>query len=792
MNVGWVLHDAGLAAACHLGNTHDWKAEIMTRITLHALAAFASLLAWPIGEVAAQHGGIADPAEFAAERMLALWQERTEGANLALGKPVCFSPTPGYHLTIKGGTDTQDLIDGKLCALPSQTIWGEERAVGWSGSRSQSKTIIVDLGQPTAVRRVVWRVVAGCRKRNFYGPRQVRLSGGMDGRHVHLIRQRHRWRDDVAAADTYRLPNLGPPDTGDHVYVYPLVMDVENYRMRYVVLEFEMDGVWLASDELAVIAGEGEGNDIAALPQRVLQTRDVWVLSDEPRYPLLADLHLPLWLRQRDLRPNNAKLGVRYEFRLPKGVMLQGPPYYKRTDSTNGAVTLSYPRGGNSNRIGPFFVRGSPGDEGTMQVRAVGDSADPQPWLSITLDPAELPAPFRLKHVLTGIGWMVDREQEQWPDFERVYGRLGFNTVPTFPRAWAAKALQTGLDVETVQKADDPTALTDKGRRLKHLRELGYRTVYMESPLHVVNWSYPDAASEYRCQIPGRVPKEASFCPSYRGKYFQDEVRRIANHTLMAGPPDLVVWDWEMAAAGTWLGKKCSRCKESLATSGLNWDVFVKRETLGILDALNAAVRDTCDDRGWPRPQLGMYNVDAVEPYSVVFDYSKDRRWDFQSPSLYVGDDALAVRERIRAARRLGGDSRIIPWLTTATYGYVPPRSARIIVWESLLNGASGFLYYCFADFNPAHLLEIARALAAVAPLEDIVVDGTPAHDQVHVADDTIRHSALRLGDRAGLLLVNTSSEQRTVEWAWKGTATRGRTTVPGGDARLLALSLER
>ena len=763
----------------------------MTRILQRALVTTALLLASAIGEATAQHGGIADATNFTAKRMLALWRERTAGTNLALGRPVTFSPTPSYHLTAKGGTDAQDLVDGKLCTRSNQAVWYEEGAVGWNGNKSQWKTVIVDLGEPAAVRRVVWRVVTGCRKRNFCGPKRVRLSGGVDGRHVHLIRERLRWRDDVAAADAYRLPNLGPPDSGDHVYVYPIVVKAGNYRMRYVVLEFEMDGVWLASDEMAVIAGEGGGRDLAALPRQALRTRDVWVLSDEERYPILADAYLPLWLRQRDLRPDNAKLRVRYEFRLPPGVTLQGPPYYRRNESADGTITFSYPRGGNSRRIGPFFVRGRPDGESVMQLRAVGDKADPQPWVSVRFYPAELPPSFRLRRLITSIGWLVDREQEQWPDFERVYARLGFNTVPTFPRGWAARALRTGLDVEAMRRADDPPSLTEKGRRLKRLRELGYRIVYMESPIHSVNWRHADAAKEFRCQLSGRVPKEPSFCPSYRGKYFQEEVRRIADHVLMTGAPDLVVWDWEIAGSGTWLGRKCSRCQAALKSSGVGWDAFVKRQTLAILDALNAAVRDTCAQRGWPRPQLGMYNVDAVEVYSVVFDYLKDKRWDFQNPSLYVGNDPLAVHKRIRAGRRLGGDSRIIPWLTTATYGYVPPRSARIIVWENFLNGAGGLVYYSFADLNPAHVLEIARALAAVAPLEDVIADGTPAHSEVRVADDAIRHSALRLGNRAALLLVNTSDEQRAVEWAWRGAATSGTTTVPGGDARLLDLRLK-
>ena len=724
------------------------------------------------------------------ERMLALWGERTAGTNLALGSSVTFSPTPAYRLTSKGGTDATDLVDGELCTRENQAIWWEETAVGWHGNASRLNTIVIDLGEPRAVRRVVWRVVAGCRKRNFYGPKRVRLSGGLDGHVVHQIRERLRWRDDIAAGDTVRLPNIGEPETGDEVYVYPIAIEAGNYRMRYVVLQFEMDGNWLASDELAVIAGEGKGRDIQDRPKSELQTRDVWIRSDEPEYPVLADVSLPLWLRQTDLRPNNAKLAVRYEFRMPEGVLLTAPRYYGRRDAAEGVLAFRYGRGGNSNRIGPFFLQGTPTGDGIMQIRAIGATAEAQRWIKVRLFPAKLPKPFRYKHLSTSIGWMVDREQVLWPEFERVYARLGFNTVPTFPRAWAKQAVQKGLDIETVRRAADPASLSEGGRRLNRLRKLGYRIVYMESPIHSVNWRHPDKASEFKCQIPNAVPREPSFCPSYRGAYFQEEMQRIADHALMVGPHDYVLWDWEIAGSGMWLGTRCTRCQGALKESKMEWKPFVKSQTLGILDALNAAVRSGCTAKKYPQPEIGMYGLDAVEPYSGLFDFQKDGRLDLQSPSLYVGDNPGAVHECIRTARARAGNNRILPWLTTGTHGYVPPASARVMVWEALLNGAGGITYFCFSDFNPAHMLEVSRALAAAAPLEGVLAKGEPAHGQIQVKPVAIRCSAMRLGGRGALLLANPGEVACSVEWTWVGTKATGRVSVPARDAVLLDLDL--
>ena len=193
----------------------------------------------------------------------------------------------------------------------------------------------------------------------------------------------------------------------------------------------------------------------------------MWVSSDEARYPLVDGFPLPLFLRQRDLRDNGGKLPVTYRFRLPRGTSIAGPPYHRRTDDGKGAVSFLYPRGGNSQRIGPFYLRGKVRGEVQVQVRAEGRNAEPQPWLNFTHCPARLPAPFRLKQISASISWMNEHEQGDWPDFESVYARLGFNAVPTFPRAWGTYAVEKGkLNLKALRASADPASLTAEGRRL--------------------------------------------------------------------------------------------------------------------------------------------------------------------------------------------------------------------------------------------------------------------------------------------------------------------------------------
>ena len=80
--------------------------------------------------------------------------------------------------------------------------------------------------------------------------------------------------------------------------------------------------------------------------------------------------------------------------------------------------------------------------------------------------------------------------------------------------------------------------------------------------------------------------------------------------------------------------------------------------------------------------------------------------------------------------------------------------------------------------------------MAAVAGIEDVIVNGTPAHEQIRIAEPGIRHSAMRLGNRAGLLMVNTSKQDRRVHWRWEGGSGSGDDLVPAGDAVLRTLTL--
>ena len=726
---------------------------------------------------------------YSEKRMRELWNERISGKNLAAGKLISFYPDPTYHLTAKGNSDNADLTDGYLVKRSGQAIWWSPKAVAWGRKYTgRYKRMIIDLGETKCVDKIVWRVVAGSYKRSFDGPKWVKLYGSVDGKKIHLISERYRWSEDNARPNNYRLPNIGKLETGTQVYVYPLTIGAENHNMRFVVMEFEQDSDWFCCDELAVIKGSGAGKDISKLDSKTIQIEDVWIKSPEPELPVVRGVIMPVWFKQTDFRKNGSKLAVKYRFQLPKGIKMHIPKAYRYKIKGN-VVEVINPKGGTSDKIGPFFFIQTKDliSPVKLKYQAVGVNAKEQPMVSLSLKPEKIPAPFSLKNLTISIGWMIDAQQSDsyWPDFVDSYKRLGFNTIPSFPRSWSKKV--TGADLKEIESLSDPATATKYGRRLAHLKKLGFKTVYMESPLHWVCRKYSKESSEFRC---GNEPSSKdAFCPTYRGKYYIDEMKRIRKNFLLMGGADYIIWDCELLGSAKWNGKGCSRCQQFFKASGVSWEKFLRTKTIEILQDMKRQVADAAKMHGWAQPEVGMYGVDSTHDYAGLVEFRKSL-FDFQNPSLYVGNNSLEIHSKIRKCRELN-KSNIIPWLTTQTAGKVSPKNARIMLWEALMNGAQGATYYSLTDLNPAQLYEICRALAAVAPIEDIIVKGDLAYDEFKVIKGIGRISAIRYGNKMALLVVNPTKQKQEIEW-FHNSGKKGKVIIDAMDGKLLAISIEK
>ena len=101
---------------------------------------------------------------------------------------------------------------------------------------------------------------------------------------------------------------------------------------------------------------------------------------------------------------------------------------------------------------------------------------------------------------------------------------------------------------------------------------------------------------------------------------------------------------------------------------------------------------------------------------------------------------------------KLMKNRNIIPWLTAGTYGDIRPQFVEFIALEALLNGAGGFTYFAYWDFdNALEYAAMAKALRTIAPYENLIMDG----ELVEIPVNGVNTSAIRKGNEMLLLVGN-------------------------------------
>ncbi len=736
--------------------------------------------------------------DYTSAKMVRLWQQRTQGRNLAIGKIVRFFPESRYHLTSKDGTDNRDLTDGNIITKRNQDIWWNKEAVCWTVS-TLPKRIIIDLEKASPLDKIVWRICAGSRKKRFTGPKKITVYGSLDGKTAYKIAERYKWREDNASENNFKLPNIGNTATGNDTYVYPLEIDLYNCLSRFIIIDFVQDDWYLASDELAVIESNSADKQIIndRLPHIKIQTDGVWISSPYDRYPLQQKTMIPAWFVQNDLRKNK-KLPVTYYFKIPNTVKFTCGKHTSVIKKADHCIVSFNGKGGTTRRrrVGPvFFYCDKPLEKEQKIFYWAGSKNAPlQPMQEITLYPAQLKNIPEMKHLLVSM-WMNEGQRRRWPDFIKNYKMLGFTAVPLFPRGYKL-VKENAISLSEALKTKNPAKLVHMDKEIDAWRKAGLKTVYMESPIHFVNWTKrgQKARKEYRCiDENGNIIAEFdSWCLTYRGKYFKQEVDRVGLMYLLTGGADYVAWDLEIL--NNYIGKNCSRCQSAWKKrhKDLTWEEYADLKCYEIIKCFNDRIKEYAKKKNWPIPEIGQYNVDASWKYSKLFDYllyRKKDQYQFQSSSLYVGDNTGAVHKKLRICRRNSGKNDNIPWLTTSTYGEVSPKSARIMLWETFCNGGVGVFYFCFSDIMPPHYFEINRALAEIAPYEDVVFYGTPAYNKISINNAHIRVSAVKYKGKILLLLVNESKTEQNAIWS-HSSGKKGKCRIGAEDAVLIPISL--
>jgi len=631
--------------------------------------------------------------------------------NLAAGRPVVFAPAPNYRLTTRGESDSADLTDGRLTKRDDRHIWFDASAVGWSyGGRVN---LAVDLGSKARIDEIAIRLLGGSPQPGINFPGWIEAFTSDDGLHYRKVAECSRWRDGDFA-------RFGVPEDEGKAWIHCLRFEGLKAHGRWVGLRMYASGL-SASDELYVFGATDDGQE---RPLDAGETSDFTVRHPQPYF------HKPRLVLATNV-PGPIPLGVvvpegaggpqplEMTVELPAGVeFLAGQvakkelAQFKCEAISGGGKRYAFQAAcGESNKNWGWFYVQAPGwkDGQSGVLRYSFRSGDWQsPVIELPLEAVEIPSAPRLKRVMAGLGWWGAAATARWPGALDAWERLGLNTFPLFP-GW--------------MKEDDAAWLL-----IEEARRRGFFIACIASPLHRTAERGKRSPEVYH-QL-AKAPAKPQLCPAYRGPLYQAEIARFAQGIGRARPDfvsvDIEVWGWQ----GPIDAPRCSRCQEDFKASGLaSWDEWYMAKGDQMWRDLIGAARAEAAKQGGPKFEIGGYDFRPGGPYQKV--WSVDRCYpDWMQSSqvstyscLYpyhlelIGNEARLDRSRLT-------HSDVLPWLTPGDAGTFPAESFQWALLECFANGARGVWFWSSRVWDMESLVAYNRVVRAIAPVEEIIVQG--------------------------------------------------------------------
>lgn len=694
-----------------------------------------------------------------------LWQQTTQGEELAQGKDVQFFPKPNYRLTTDDN-DAFDLTDGELSKREDDRIWFNKDAVGWlqTDGGIADIALVLDLGAEQNVGKITIRLLGGREQGALELPAGVEFLGSTDGQTYHslqrMIKLMPAESDLSDFKTTYYLPEEG------RAYMHPFSCP-EAVRARYIAVRITPHtGVF--TDQISVLkAGANQPlKELSLFPAVRLYTDGVVVSAKAEPFTVTTNVITPNWFNVRDysgLNLRDSEIGFRLE--IPSSLtLLPGSATAckfseitsEKPDIRTYLFTKLESNGGALVPIqGPLYFKsdGTPLPKGATatfigQLRGKDSHA-----MSYPLQLLDIPSAPRLGNFDVGIGWILDKEQRDWPGVLDNFEKLGFTSVSTFPRYFSKDGEQWSKSTRDILDL------------LAQSRQLGFKVLYNESPFHVMETTIkqaekagklsPAEIAEIFNQPDGQRGKWIN--PLYRGLYFQAEIDRVAGLTRTV-QPDLIYHDIEWWSACVQEAKRDPRAIAAWKASGKSWEEFITDVGADVLLRLKKATDQATAGR---KTTVGIYGGDPVRPpIQDFFQWGKiyPQSIDIAMPSIYVQGRAWDVAERVRADYDAIGKSKTVPWLTAGTYGEFAPQLMEPMILETILNGAKGFTYYRFLDIDPLDYYFHAKALSTLGRFETLLRAGKPVP---YKGDNPNLHYTCFASENEALLLVGNYHRSR-------------------------------
>lgn len=650
----------------------------------------------------------------------ARWRELTQGENLALGKEVFFSKKPNYFLT-RSDSDPYDLTDGKLSSQADDRIWFGRDAVGFT-TADYADSLSIDLGENFPVDRAAIRLLGGKEQDGLVLPSEIVLVGSEDGENFFVLAELRSVNfSEKELAERHPESFFFIPEEGE-AFMYPFVFPV-NRTLRHIGFILKSPTGYAFTDQIAVIKGTESAPDLSDLKSIQFINEGIAIRPKHDELVISSNVITPNFFRLADTRPEPDREDVRFIFDLPDGVSLKMGPFGKAhrnpkaPEGKNQWIIEGLYKGiRSSGHSGPFYFeieKGRKIPENATASFAVDRPDSTRNTIVTPIRSIEIPEVPAIPDFDVSLAWMEEQYQYNWPDFFSSFRHLGFNSICVFPRNQMAPENRKKM-VSFTQEA----------------RKNGFKIVYNESPFHVM-WNLwrnkqPEENPEIRNQIdgqPGRYP-----CPCYTGEHYQKEIERIAQHAKDVSP-DQVFFDIELWSSPAREAEKCSRCQQKFTEwkkqNAGEWADFMMAQGDRMQRDLHAAISGTGPDG--QTPISGNYGLNTDQPVSHRVHRLATlhpQLIDFTMPSLYNQGNVREIHRVIRDNTEKLGPRQTIPWLTTGTWGEIPPHRVEQMVLESFLNGARGVTYYKFDDFEPMDFYYQARALKLLAPYQTLLKNG--------------------------------------------------------------------
>ena len=694
-----------------------------------------------------------------------LWYERTQGTNLALGKTLLFSPAPNDAMN-KDAKDVTDLTDGKLSTRLDDKIWWDRDVVGWAYI-SGPVLIRIDLGTEEPVDRLVIRLHGGAGPGKFKFPNKFDIYVSKDGKTYYNAASISKVAPAERTQSDFKKYYYLPEDSEDAclTYMYPFSLSIQA-DARYIILKMLPPNGDLAADELVVIkADERTGTFNTAYCNRGMEIplSGMTISARDGVVNVIGNALVPQQFVLNDMRPGTEQTkcpvsNAQMVLELPEGLEIVSPKITTQAVTVNGnsykRCLLPMENKGSGFYPTPVFFRADR-KEFSIPLRVYARIGGVDHFATETPIDAhwELPVisePFKRLHI--SLVWMPEVYALAWPDYFENWRKLGFNTVAAFPLYL----------VRNPEYKRNPKWFAEKVDFLDAARKKGFKVVMSESPIHEMGNGHKPG-SEIFCNVPGKASNipERDICPSYRGKYYKQEMDRIAECARISAP-DFVFNDMELFSHN---GEQCLNCKEAAEKQGKDIKEFLLECKTGLnKDIRDAIYRGTIAAGKKEMPPIGGYHREPIGRFSFGEDFFRiyPDYLNIAMPSLYVAGQAAVIHDNIKSNYQLLKKKDIIPWLTAGTFGEFESCKIEQMVLEALLNGSCGITYFNYNDLAKAPLgyYYHVKALAAIRPYEDLIMDGDVL--DLSGSNKEMLYSGIRRGREMLLLVGNYMNAPET------------------------------